>query len=108
MVDWKYSNPPLRSEHFVDCGPIQLFLSTFSGKKWKPIQVAKHQMGGGLLTVSQTSSFLYVGSQKVDGQLVLNQVSKAVETDLSVTNVGARDVAKQTALVPWTNTILCR
>ncbi|PYH46400.1 uncharacterized protein BP01DRAFT_390682 [Aspergillus saccharolyticus JOP 1030-1] len=93
---WKFTFFAPNNDAFENtCTYYDTFAATPKGKWWLGNTILHHYVPNSELTSSsfnetlqqfQTAMYLYVGSQVVDGTVVLKQVAKVVESDLPVTS----------------------
>jgi uncharacterized surface protein with fasciclin (FAS1) repeats len=95
---WQYTFFAPSNAAFNNTGQyFETYVKTPKGKWWLGNLIQHHYIPNTLLNISkfstentriQTGTFLYIGTQIVDGILMLNNVSAVTEGDLPVTNVG--------------------
>ncbi|KAL3463719.1 FAS1 domain-containing protein [Aspergillus heterothallicus] len=93
---WKFTFFAPNDEAFKNTGRyFNTFEATPKGKWWLGNTIIHHYVPNSLLTTSsfnetyqrfQTGTYLFVGAQKQDSDLILNQVARVVESDIPVTN----------------------
>lgn len=96
-TNWQFTFFAPSNKAFENTGQyFETFAKTAKGKWWLGNLIQHHYVPNSILKKSafstsstriQTGTFLYIGTQVVDGVLVLNNVSSVTEADLTLTNV---------------------
>jgi len=105
---WSYTFFAPSNSAFNNTGAyFTTYAATAKGKWWLGNLIQHHYVPNSQLKTStfntsytriQTGSFLYVGTQIEDGNLVLNNVATVTSGDLPVTNVGSSSVSSNIIL----------